>query len=158
MDSLLKRLSASADELRSTRVKNTVELLSEANFILITERKSSMLEYINKIEKLLDLGANSTTDIASNLQKVNPKEWANEFDNALIELVARIRNLNTRIIINNELFPEKKIEPLKYGDYGGIADTILKEIFHTKCHTNKRPKWNSRQTSNQNKNRQNGNR
>lgn len=71
MKSLFEKISQSSDDLRTCRVKNAVDILANANQSFIMKKRSELLAFVNRLENRLDLGATSTTDIATNLLNVS---------------------------------------------------------------------------------------
>lgn len=112
MKSLFEKISQSSDDLRTCRVKNSVDMLANANQSFIMKKRSELLATVNRLENRLDLGATSTTDIATNLLNVSTEDWVSEVDKLVMDVVDRIRNLDVRIKLHNSLFPNNPIEPI----------------------------------------------
>lgn len=124
MKSLFEKISQSSDDLRTCRVKNAVDMLANANQSFIMKKRSELLEHINILENKLDLGATSTTDIATNLLNVSTENWVSKVDEIVIDIAERIRNLNVRIELHNSLFPNNPIEPISAEE-----DSVLSVIL-----------------------------
>lgn len=124
MKSLFEKISQSSDDLRTCRVKNSVDMLANANQSFIMKKRSELLAFVNKLENRLDLGATSTTDIATNLLNVSTEDWVSEVDRLVMEAVDRIRNLDVRIKLHNSLFPNDPIEPISVEE-----DSVLSIIL-----------------------------
>lgn len=138
MKSLFERISANTDELRIVRVKNAVELAADASFAEILKYRREFLERVNKLEQCLDLGQTSTTDIASNLQKFNPTEWASNLHELIGEISARAEKINCRVRIHNSLFPENTIDLINSNSYDGIVSLILKDYDINRSNTTRK--------------------
>lgn len=126
MKSLFERISVNADELRIVRVKNAVELASDASFAEILKYKQTLLIKMNELEQSLDLGQTSTTDIATNLKNFEPEIWAERIHKSIGDIYERAEIINCRIKIHNILFPNKQIELINSRNYDGIASIIFK--------------------------------
>lgn len=112
MDSLIKRVSLNAKDLRATRVKNAVSTASVALRTKVFESQKKLLKYIGSIERLLDLGAKSTTDIATNLSEFDSTTWAEQLEGNVLECAIRYSKLKTLTSVYNALFPDEKIEDI----------------------------------------------
>ena len=113
MKTLLERVTAGADELRQQRARNSVEMAAESSRSEIAKYKNDLLNGLNKIENLLDLGETSTTSIAENLKDFNPTKWAEElYGRTLVNIIESVQNINIRIKIHNSLFPEHAVDEI----------------------------------------------
>lgn len=124
MKSLFEKISQSSDDLRTCRVKNSVDMLANANQSFIMKKRSELLASVNLLENRFDLGATSTTDIATNLLNVSTENWVSEVDKLVMDVVDRIRNLDVRIKLHNSLFPNNPIEPISVEE-----DSVLSIIL-----------------------------
>lgn len=91
------------------------------------KKRSILLAYVNNLENRLDLGATSTTDIATNLLNVSTEDWVSEVDKLVMNVVDRIRNLDVRIKLHNSLFPNNPIEPIS-AEEDSVLSIILEGI------------------------------
>lgn len=125
MKSLLERISASADELRMVRVKAAVDSAASASMAQLLRNKQNILSYVSDIESLLDLGATSTTDIATNLRGFNATEWTEKLHESLNKVFEKIVIFNAKVAVHNALFPSNQIDELTESNIGGICSLML---------------------------------
>lgn len=129
MKSLFERINVGADELREGRVKTASEMLANSSYSYISARKSELLAEINELESHLDLGATSTTDIASTVKDINHNKWVSRLydpeDGFIIHILTRHERLCARIRTHNSLFPDLKIEEPDLGMCGGLLGIIV---------------------------------
>lgn len=130
MKSLFERINVNANELREGRTRTASEMLANSSYSYIATLKSNFLSYLNKLETHLDLGATSTTDIASNLKNIDAESWVEKLynkstDGSAIDIYERYNLINVRIRVHNALFPDLKIEEIDLGLCGGLLGIIV---------------------------------
>lgn len=124
MKSIKEIIGASNKDLKDTRINSALK-----NMASVSEQKiqSQIVEFRNdkmKFESLLDLGDDTTLDIASNIRKIDPREFTNTIYSVAEELVIKARAIDIAVNIHNQLFTDNKVKGLDEDDIDGFVDAI----------------------------------
>ena len=77
-----------------------------------------------KFDSLLDLGDDTTMDIASKIRGIDPVKFTTDVNAAAEELVILARSISIDVAIHNQLFNDKPVKGLDTEDIDGLEDAI----------------------------------
>lgn len=89
--------------------------------------QSKVVDFRNKrmkFDSLLDLGDDTTMDIASKIRSIDPVKFTTDVNAAAEELVILARSISIDVAIHNQLFSDKQIDGLDADDIDGFVDAI----------------------------------
>ena len=98
-----------------------MESVSEQNI------QSKVVDFLNKrmkFDSLLDLGDDTTMDIAAKIRGIDPVKFTEDVNAAAEELVILARSISIDVAIHNQLFSDKQITGLDADDIDGFEDAI----------------------------------
>ena len=124
MKSIKEIVGASSTDLKDTRINSALK-----NMASVSEQKiqSQIVEFrANKMkfETILDMGDDTTLDIASNIRKIDPVEFTGKIYEMAEELVVTARTIDIAVSVHNQLFPDNKVKGLDEDDIDGFVDAI----------------------------------
>lgn len=86
-----------------------------------------MVDFLNKrmkFDSLLDLGDDTTMDIAAKIRSIDPVKFTADVNAAAEELVILARSISIDVAIHNQLFSDKPVKGLDPEDIDGFEDAI----------------------------------
>lgn len=124
MKSIKEIVGASNKDLKDNRINSALK-----NMASVSEQKiqAQIVEFRNdkmKFETILDMGDDTTLDIASNIRKIDPIEFTNKVYGEAEDLVIKARTIDIAVSIHNQLFPDNKVKGLDEDDIDGFVDAI----------------------------------
>ena len=124
MKSIKEIVGASNKDLKDNRINSALK-----NMASVSEQKiqAQIVEFRNdkmKFETILDMGDDTTLDIASNIRKIDPIEFTDKVYGAAEDLVIKARTIDIAVSIHNQLFPDNKVNGLDEDDIDGFVDAI----------------------------------
>lgn len=125
MKDLKSQLVQTNQALKVQRVGTVLKQLGAASRQNIENRIMKYRSTRIKFEQLLDIGDNSTTDIACSIREIDPEAFVNKIDALSSRLVAYAVEIKRCICLHKQLFPDVQISDLDDSDLDGI-----KELFN----------------------------
>ena len=124
MKSIKEIVGASTKDLKDARVSSALK-----NMASVSEQniQSKVVDFRNKrmkFDSLLDLGDDTTMDIASKIRSIDPVKFTTDVNAAAEELVILARSISINVAIHNQLFSDKQITGLDADDIDGFEDAI----------------------------------
>lgn len=124
MKSIEQTIGASSKELKEHRIKSTLKAfasISEQEIqAAIVDYRSARIEF----DKLMDMGDDTTMDIAVKIREQNPKEFVTKVNETASDLVMQARAIDIMIAIHNQLYPDNTVTGLDSNDIEGLEDAI----------------------------------
>lgn len=124
MKSIEQTIGASSKELKEYRIKSTLKAfasISEQEIqAAIVDFRSARIEF----DKLMDMGDDTTMDIAVKIREQNPKEFVSRVNEAASDLVMQARAIDIMVAIHNQLYPDNSVKGLDSNDIEGLEDAI----------------------------------
>lgn len=105
-------IGGDADAIKNVRIQNCIDSVSDESKLSIMNMRKEFRSLITERENLLDLGATSTTDIATNVKNINAKDLIDKLNDNIDKLAVTARRLKLRITQHNILFPDNKEKEL----------------------------------------------
>lgn len=124
MKSIKEIVGASNKDLKDLRVSNALKNMASVSAQKI---QNQIVDFRNKrmqFDSLLDLGDDSTMDIASKIRNINPVEFTNTINTIAEDLVISARSIGIAVSIHNQLFVENKVSGLDVEDLDGLIDAV----------------------------------
>lgn len=118
MKSIKEVVGASTKDLKDSRVSSALK-----NMASVSDIQSKVVDFRNKrmkFDSLLDLGDDTTMDIASKIRSIDPVKFTTDAE----ELVILARSISIDVAIHNQLFSDKPISGLDADDIDGFEDAI----------------------------------
>ena len=122
MKSIKEVVGASTKDLKDSRVSSALK-----NMASVSEHQSKVVNFHNKrmkFDSLLDLGDDTTMDIASKIRSIDPVKFTTDVNAAAEELVILARSISIDVAIHNQLFSDKPVSGLDADDIDGFEDAI----------------------------------
>jgi len=121
MKSIKQQLAQSNTELKLQRVDTVLKQLSMASLQNIEKCIMDYRTVKIKFEQELDIGDDTTTDIASKMRSIDPSSFINNiYDKTSLDLVQRAFGIKRRITLHKQLFPDVPVPDLDSNDLDGI--------------------------------------
>lgn len=124
MKSIREIVGASSKDLKDSRVSSALKNMASVSEQKIQSKIVDFRDKRMKFDSLLDLGDDTTMDIASKIRKINPSEFTENINKAVEELVILARSISIDVAIHNQLFSDKQIDGLDADDIDGFVDAI----------------------------------
>lgn len=124
MKSIKEVVGASTKDLKDSRVSSALKNMASVSEQKIQSKIVDFRDKRMKFDSLLDLGDDTTMDIASKIRKINPSEFTENINKAAEELVILARSIGIDVAIHNQLFSDKQITGLDADDIDGFEDAI----------------------------------
>lgn len=124
MKSIEQTTGASSKELKEQRIKSTLRAFAS---ISEQEIQAAVVEYRSAridFDKLMDMGDDTTMDIAVKIREQNPKEFVSKVNEMASNLVMQARAIDIMVAIHNQLYPNNTIIGLDLNDIEGLEDAI----------------------------------
>lgn len=124
MKSIEEIVGASNKDLKDSRISSALK-----NMASVSEQKiqNKIVDYRNKrmqFDSLLDLGDDTTMDIATKIRKIDPIKFTEEINNAAEELVILAKSISIDVVVHNQLFVKNKVKGLDAEDIDGLENAI----------------------------------
>lgn len=124
MKSIEQTIGASSKELKEYRIKSTLKAFASVSEqeiqAAIVDFRSARIEF----DKLMDMGDDTTMDIAVKIREQNPKEFVSRVNEAASDLVMQARAIDIMVAIHNQLYPDNSVKGLDSNDIEGLEDAI----------------------------------
>ena len=124
MKSIKEVVGASTKDLKDSRVSSALKNMASVSEQKIQSKIVDFRDKRAKFDSLLDLGDDTTMDIASKIRQINPSGFIEDINKASEELVILARSINISVTIHNQLFSDKPIKGLDSDDIDGFEDAI----------------------------------
>ena len=124
MKSIKEIVGASSKDLKDSRVSSALKNMASVSEQKIQSKIVDFRDKRMKFDSLLDLGDDTTMDIASKIRKINPSEFTEDINKAAEELVILARSISISVAIHNQLFNDNQIKGLDTEDIDGFEDAI----------------------------------
>lgn len=124
MKSIKEIVGASSKDLKDSRVSSALKNMASVSEQKIQSKIVDFRDKRMKFDSLLDLGDDTTMDIASKIRKINPSEFTEDINKAAEELVILARSISIGVAIHNQLFNDNQIKGLDTEDIDGFEDAI----------------------------------
>lgn len=105
-------IGGDADAIKNVRIQNCIDSVSDESKLSIMNMRKEFRSLMSERENLLDLGATSTTDIATNVKDINAQDLIAKLNDNIDKLAVTARRLKLRIAQHNILFPDNKEKEL----------------------------------------------
>lgn len=115
MKSIKEVVGASTKDLKDSRVSSALKNMTSVSEQNIQSKVVNFRNKRMKFDSLLDLGDDTTMDIASKIRNIDPVKFTT--DAAAEELVIFARSISIDVAIHNQLFSDKPVS-------GAIEDAI----------------------------------
>lgn len=117
-------IGGDAESIKNIRVQNCIDSVVDESKMAIMNMRKEFRQLMTDRENLLDLGATSTVDIATNVKNVNAVELVSKLNENADLLAVCARQLKIRIAQHNVLFPDNKENNLTKEELDFLADVI----------------------------------
>lgn len=117
-------IGGDADSIKNVRIQNCIDSVSDESKLLIMNMRKEYRTLVTERENMLDLGATSTTDIATNVKNINAQELIAKLNDNLDKMAVTARRLRLRIAQHNMLFPDSKEKDLTEEELGILKGLI----------------------------------
>lgn len=117
-------IGGDAESVKNLRVQTCIDSVCDESKMEIMNMRKQFRNLQMQRENLLDLGATSTTDIATNVKNVNAQELISKLVKNLDDLAICARRLRLRIAQHNILFPDNKEKQLDREELDFMNDLI----------------------------------
>lgn len=124
MKSIKEIVGASSKDLKDSRVSSALKNMASVSEQKIQSKIVDFRDKRMKFDSLLDLGDDTTMDIASKIRKINPSEFTEDINKAAKELVILARSISISVAIHNQLFNDNQVKGLDTEDIDGFEDAI----------------------------------
>lgn len=124
MKSIKEIVGASSKDLKDSRVSSALKNMASVSEQKIQSKIVDFRDKRMKFDSLLDLGDDTTMDIASKIRKINPSEFTEDINKAAEELVILARSISISVAIHNQLFNDNQVKGLDTEDIDGFEDAI----------------------------------
>lgn len=124
MKSIKEIVGASSKDLKDSRVSSALKNMASVSEQKIQSKIVDFRDKRMKFDSLLDLGDDTTMDIASKIRKINPSEFTEDINRAAEELVILARSISISVAIHNQLFNDNQVKGLDAEDIDGFEDAI----------------------------------
>ncbi len=117
-------IGASEKDVKNIRIQNCVNAVSDESKMEVMNKRKEYRNLQLKLENLLDLGSDTTTDLATNLKNINATKFTKDLYEICEEMLIIARQLKMRIKVHNTLFPDSKEQELDETELDFIKDLI----------------------------------
>lgn len=124
MKSIKEIVGASSKDLKDSRVSSALKNMASVSEQKIQSKIVDFRDKRMKFDSLLDLGDDTTMNIASKIRKINPSEFTEDINKAAEELVILARSISISVAIHNQLFNDNQVKGLDTEDIDGFEDAI----------------------------------
>lgn len=124
MKSIEQMVGSSTKELKDSRIKSTLKAFASVSGqeiqAAVVDFRSVRIEF----DKLMDMGDDTTMDIAVKIREQNPKEFVSKVNEVASDLVMQARAIDIMVAIHNQLYPDNTVVGLDSNDIEGLEDAI----------------------------------
>lgn len=124
MKSIEQMVGSSTKELKDSRIKSTLKAFASVSEqeiqAAVVDFRSARIEF----DKLMDMGDDTTMDIAVKIREQNPKEFVSKVNEVASDLVMQARAIDIMVAIHNQLYPDNTVAGLDSNDIEGLEDAI----------------------------------
>lgn len=124
MQSFESIIGGSAKEVKDVRVKNATRSIQTQSEMDLAGMIQEYRQLQNDLESTLDLGITNTTDVATNLKDIKPKELLETVNTTAQKMAILARKIKIAVKIHNTLFPSSKVTGLSDDELDFLKDCI----------------------------------
>lgn len=124
MQSFESIIGGSAKEVKDVRVKNATRSIQTQSEMDLAGMVQEYRQLQNDLESSLDLGITNTTDVATNLKDLKPKELLETVNSIAQKMAILARKIKIATKIHNTLFPSSKATGLTDDELDFLKDCI----------------------------------
>ena len=124
MKSIKEIVGASTKDLKDSRVSSALKNMASVSAQNIQVKIVDFLNKRMKFDSLLDLGDDTTMDIAAKIRSIDPVKFTEDVNATAEELVILARSISIDVAIHNQLFNDKPVKGLDTEDIDGLEDAI----------------------------------
>lgn len=117
-------IGGSAKEVKDVRVKNATRSIQTQSEMDLAGMVQEYRQLQNDLESTLDLGITNTTDVATNLKDIKPKELLETVNSTAQKMAILARKIKIAAKIHNTLFPSSKVTGLSDDELDFLKDCI----------------------------------
>ena len=101
-------LSVNAEDVKDLRIDRANLDAATASSVYIKKLKQDFRKTQSEFEEYLDLGDDTTVDLAKTIKNFNAETWVNNIYRKSLEIVNKAIAIKCAVKLHNSLFPDEK--------------------------------------------------